>query len=125
MITFLKAQTSSFIASAADFLITLVTVKFFGWYYLPGSISGTVSGGVLNFYINRNWVFDAKSKNYGLQVLKYLLVWTGNLMLVTTGVYLLTHLFNFNYLLSKIASSVLIGITYNYIMQKQFIFSVK
>lgn len=125
MITFLKAQASSLIASVIDFLITILTVKFFGWWYLAGSISGNLAGGALNFYINRKWVFGAEAKDYRPQALKYILVCAGNLILVTLGVYLLTSFLNLNYLIAKILVSILIGISYNYIMQKQFIFSVK
>ncbi|MFC4142132.1 GtrA family protein [Pedobacter mendelii] len=125
MLRYLKAQASSLTASAADFLVTIALVNFFDLGYLTASIAGTFTGGGINFYINRNWVFNATTKMLKWQVFRYVLVWLGNLILVTMGVYLLTHFFYFNYLLSKILLSVLIGITYNYIMQKQFIFSIK
>ncbi|RDC55847.1 GtrA family protein [Pedobacter chinensis] len=125
MITFFKAQASSLAASATDFFITALTVSVFGWWYLTGSIIGTVSGGIINFYINRNWVFNAGLKKVYPQMIRYVLVWVGNLLLVTIFVYLLTHFFNYNYLLSKIAVSIVMGLSYNYYMQKQFIFPVK
>lgn len=125
MITFLKAQASSLMASAVDFSITALTVSFFGWWYVAGSVTGTVSGGVVNFYINRNWVFDAGFKKIGPQIIKYILVWIGNLILVTLFVYILTHYFHLNYLLSKVAVSIVMGFSYNYYMQKQIIFPIK
>jgi len=125
MLTFLKAQASSLTASATDFLITALTVSIFGWWYLAGSIIGTVSGGLVNFYINRNWVFNASRVEVRQQIIRYMLVWLGNLLLVTLFVYLLTRFFSLNYLFSKIAVSVVMGLSYNYYMQKQFIFPVK
>jgi putative flippase GtrA len=125
MLTFLKAQASSLTASATDFLITALTVSIFGWWYLAGSMIGTISGGAVNFYINRNWVFNASSAAVKKQIIRYMLVWLGNLLLVTLFVYLLTRFFNLNYLFSKIAVSVVMGLSYNYYMQKQFIFPVK
>lgn len=125
MATFLKAQVSSLIASAVDFLITALIVNFFGLWYVIASILGTVSGGLMNFSINRDWVFQAGAQNIKPQLFNYILVWFGNLILVTTGVYFLTHFFNLNYLFSKIATSIVVGISYNYFMQKQFIFSIK
>ncbi|MCX2430147.1 GtrA family protein [Pedobacter sp. GR22-10] len=125
MLRFFKAQASSLMASASDFLVTLAAVKLFGLWYLAGSITGTITGGVINFYINRNWVFQAHAKALRWQVVKYIIVWTGNLALLTSGVYLLTHFYHLNYMLSKLLVSVTVGISYNYIMQKQFIFSVK
>jgi putative flippase GtrA len=121
--TYLKAQGSSIIASAIDFGVTVIAVNLFGWWYLAASITGTVSGGIVNFYVNRKWVFESQSTAIKWQILKYILVWAGNLGIVTAGVFILTHFFNLNYMLAKVFSSVLTGISYNYIMQKQFIFS--
>jgi len=123
MFTYLKAQASSLVASAIDFGVTIIAVNLFGWWYLAASITGTVTGGAVNFYVNRKWVFESESKAINWQILKYILVWSGNLIIVTAGVFMLTHFFNLNYVLAKVLSSVLTGISYNYIMQKQFIFS--
>jgi putative flippase GtrA len=123
MFTYLKAQGSSIIASAIDFGVTVITVNLFGWWYLAASITGTVSGGMVNFYVNRKWVFESQSTAIKWQILKYILVWAGNLAIVTAGVFVFTHFFHLNYVLAKVFSSVLTGISYNYIMQKQFIFS--
>ncbi|WP_240916436.1 hypothetical protein [Pedobacter sp. HDW13] len=49
MLIFLKAQASSLTASATDFLITALTVSIFGWWYLAGSMIGTISGELLIF----------------------------------------------------------------------------
>lgn len=123
MFTYLKAQASSLVASAIDFGVTIIAVNLFGWWYLAASIIGTVTGGAVNFYVNRKWVFESESTAIKWQILKYILVWAGNLIIVTAGVFILTHFFNLNYVLAKVFSSVLTGISYNYIMQKQFIFS--
>jgi len=125
MLRFFKAQASSLTASATDFLMTALTVSFLGWWFVTGSIIGTLSGGVINFYLNRSWVFKAGLNAVHPQIIRYILVWTGNLLLVTLFVYLLTHFFNINYLHAKIAVSIAIGLSYNYYMQKQFIFPTK
>jgi len=123
MLIYLKAQASSLVASATDFGVTIIAANLFGWWYLAASITGTVTGGAVNFYVNRKWVFESESTAIKWQILKYVLVWTGNLIIVTAGVFMLTHFFNLNYVLAKVLSSILTGVSYNYIMQKQFIFS--
>ena len=123
LLTYIKAQGSSLTASAVDFSITVIATNFFGLWYVMASVLGTVSGGVVNFYVNRKWVFESQSPNMKRQIARYILVWVGNLIIVTAGVYLLTHFFNLNYVLSKIIISVITGLSYNYIMQKQFIFT--
>ncbi len=122
MLTFLKAQASSLTATLVDYMITWFCVSVFGIWYVAGSVLGTVSGGVVNFYMGRNWVFNASNTELKSQILKYILVWGGNLLIVTSGIYLLTHYLNVNYLISKVIISGLIGTVYNYFMQKKFIF---
>ena len=123
MLTFLKAQAAAFTATASDYVVTYLCVSIFGFWYLAGSVAGTVVGGVINFYMGRKWVFNAENKNLKAQILKYVLVWCGNLAIVTGGIYLLTHYFNVNYMISKLIISGVIGTLYNYFMQKKFIFT--
>ena len=56
------------------------------------------------------------------QILKYILVWNGNLLLTSSGIFLVTHYMEINYAISKIMISVLVGISYNYLLQKNFVF---
>jgi putative flippase GtrA len=122
MLTFLKAQAASLVASGADFLITVLLVEIAGINPLPALIEGTVCGGIINFIINRYWVFNAGRKKTQVQVIRYSLVWTGSLLLNASGFYLLTHFTNFHYILSKILVSLLVGFLYNYFLQKRFVF---
>jgi putative flippase GtrA len=122
MATFVKAQVASLSASIIDFLTTLVCTQVFHFWYVIGSVAGTTAGGLLNFTLGRNWVFDSKERGVGGQVLKYILVWTGNLLLTTGGVFLVTHYLHVNYILSKIIVSGTLGTGYNYLMQKKFVF---
>jgi putative flippase GtrA len=120
---FLKAQVSSLTASFLDFLTTLVCKQVLNFGVIPGSATGTIVGGIVNFLIGRNWVFDSAGGKIQNQAGKYLLVWFGNLLLTTSAVYAVTHFFHFsNYVISKIIVSCVIGVPYNYLMQKKFVF---
>ena len=72
--------------------------------------------------MNRSWVFGAKEQKIHFQAFKYVLVWIGNLVLVSGGVFVLTNYGGVSYLVSKITVSVTIGICYNYVLQKRFVF---
>jgi len=122
MATFVKAQVASLSASIIDFLTTLVCTQVFHFWYVVGSVVGTTAGGVVNFMMGRNWVFGSKEKNINIQILKYVLVWSGNLLLTTGGVFLVTHYLHVNYILSKIIVSGTVGTGYNFLMQKKFVF---
>jgi putative flippase GtrA len=121
MATFLKAQASSLTATAVDYLVTFLLQILFQWS-MPASILGTVSGGIVNFTMNRSWVFEARGKKIQSQAIKYILVWIGNLILVTVGVFVLIKWGGLSLMVAKIIVSLLVGFFYNYILQKRFVF---
>ncbi|MBD1391723.1 GtrA family protein [Mucilaginibacter glaciei] len=123
MATFVKAQASSFIASTFDFLTTVVCKEFFYLWYVTATLLGTIAGGIINFVLGRVWVFEGREKNIPQQVLKYLLVWGGNSLLNTSGVFLVTHYTGLSYIISKALVSISVGISYNYFLQKKFVFA--
>jgi len=122
MATFVKAQVASLSASIIDFLTTLVCTQVFHIWYVAGSVIGTTAGGLVNFIMGRNWVFESTARSVKGQLFKYILVWTGNLLLTTAGVFMVTHYLHVNPVLSKIIVSCSVGTTYNYLMQKKFVF---
>ena len=122
MIRFAKAQLASFIASSVDYFITILCVEFLGFWYVAGSSTGTILGGMTNFSIGRNWVFKGGERERRIQLFRYFLVWTGYLLLTTIGVYMLTHFAHYNYLVAKINVSLFLAIAYNYPLQKRFVF---
>lgn len=122
MATFIKAQAASLAATCFDFLTTIVLVNVFGWWYLAGSVTGTIAGGLLNFMIGRLWAFNAGEGKIEWQFIKYVLVWTGNLLLNAAGVFMITQYIGLSYVISKVITAVVVGIGYNYVLQKKFVF---
>jgi putative flippase GtrA len=120
--TFFKAQASSLTATLVDFTVTVLLKEWLNAWYLVASVLGTISGGIVNFSMNRRWVFSMRHKQVHSQAFKYILVWGGNLFLVSSGVFLLTHYGGFSYFESKIAVSLVVGFFYNYTLQKRFVF---
>lgn len=123
MITFLKANTASLIASISDFLITVLLVQCFGIAVLAATVTGTITGGIINFLTGRHWVFRAGDKRVVNQFGRYALVWCGNLLLNAGGTYVLTSQAGLHYTLSKVSTSILVAFLYNYPLQKNFVFS--
>jgi putative flippase GtrA len=122
MIKFAKAQLASSIASLVDYFITVFLVEAVGFWYLAGSTTGTIIGGITNFSIGRQWVFKGGIKERHIQLFRYAMVWTGYLVLTTFGIYLLTHFGHFNYLISKVIVSLFLAVAYNFPLQKRFVF---
>ena len=122
MLTFLKANISSSIASFLDYLVTVFLVSLFRIDVVVASSTGTVCGGILNFFIGRTWVFESRKRKVHKQVFRYGIVWTGNLVLNTGGMYVLTKLLLVHYLPAKLFVSLLVGFCYNYVLQKKYVF---
>jgi putative flippase GtrA len=125
MLTFLKAQTASIVATAIDYLITNALVLVTGAspaMVALASVEGAACGGIVNFIINRSWVFNEGQNRTRVQITRYILVWTGSVLLNASGMYLFTYFTTINVAISKILVSVLVGVFYNYFLQKRFVF---
>lgn len=122
MVTFVKAQAASLTATLVDFSVFLILTEVFNCWYLAASITGTISGGITNFMLGRMWVFNARNGGIPKQAVKYILVWAGNLLLVSAGVFIVKEYVGLTPLLSKIIVSLIVGFTYNYFLQKRFVF---
>ncbi|HEU0109866.1 MAG TPA: GtrA family protein [Flavisolibacter sp.] len=122
MRTFAKAQVASLIASIVDYWFTIIAVELFGLWYVSASACGTMAGGITNFSLGRNWVFRNREKAAQAQLFKYGVVWCGYLVLTTTGVFMLTHYMNLNYIISKVVVSLFMAVSYNYPLQKKYVF---
>jgi putative flippase GtrA len=123
MQTFIRSQASSIISTLFDFLTTIVCKEFFYFAVVFSSVLGTIVGGITNFALGRNWVFNKREKKMPLQIVKYVLIWNGNLLLTTLGVFIANHYFDINYIVSKIIVAVIMGVSYNYLLQKKFVFA--
>jgi len=123
MITFLKANIASLVASLSDFLMTVLLVQLCRTNVVMASAAGTVTGGIVNFLIGRHWVFHAGDEKALRQLGKYALIWSGNLLLNTGGVYVLACQAGLHYTVSKVVTSLLVAFLYNYPLQKNFVFS--
>lgn len=122
MLTFLKAQTASVGATIIDFLVTVLAVEFFGSWYVSATMLGTISGGITHFFLGRGWVFQSEDPNVFTQGIRYFIIWNGSLLLNAAGIFLITHYTGVSYIISKVTTSIVIGIGYNYTMQKKFVF---
>ena len=119
---FFKSQLASFLSSSADYCFTAIAVELFGFWYVLGTALGTITGGFVNFSLGRTWVFNSKERAAPVQLLRYFMVWLGYLILSTSGIYLLTHYLHINYLITKLTITLMLALSYNYPLQKAFVF---
>lgn len=116
---------ASFISSLVDYGCTVMAVELLGFWYVWGSGMGTVTGALVNFSLGRIWVFQSREGAAPVQLFRYSIVWIGYLVLVSWGIYILTHSFHINYLYSKLFITLMLGISYNYPLQKSYVYKYK
>ena len=122
MKSFIRLQLASIAGSILDFSSTWLWVNIFHAWYVGATIAGNLLGGTLLFILCRNWVFRKISGEIPFQAAKFVLVFAGSIVLSSVGVYLLTHFGSIQYMASKVICSVLLGVSYNYILQAKYVF---
>ena len=120
---FIKVQIGSLLGSAADFIVTILCTELGLSWYLVSNIMGNCAGGFIQFGLSRRWIFKKSKTRMPVQLLKYLFFFLGNILLSGIGIYAFTQYLNINYIVSKLLSSILLGVSYNYYLQKHFVFA--
>ena len=123
MNSYLKAQSALIMGSMVDFLVSFLLVSWLDCWYLAGNLAGNISGATTQFILSRNWVFPGSHGKIGIKIFKFILVYIGNLLLSALAVYFFTRSIGLHYMLSKLLSSAILGLTYNYFLQKKFVFN--
>jgi putative flippase GtrA len=120
MYTYIKANLAAIAASLADFLLFFLLVHTGGMKVAPATTTGMVCGGILAFALGRTWVFDAREGMAAGQVIRYALVWVGNIAISTFLVKTLAMYVH--YMVARVGVSIMMGLTYSYFLQRWFVF---
>ncbi len=120
-----KAQFSAWMATALDFVVTLVLGKFIGIWYATATFVGALSGGTVNCVVNYRWVFHGSDQKKYNVAMKYVLVWLVSIMLNTYGTYFVTEATGMDFIISKMIVAVLVAVFWNYQMQRIYVFKHK
>jgi len=119
---FFSSQIAAFIGTVVDFITVILLTELFGIWYVVSNVVGAFFGAVVNFWLGRSWVFKSTESKIHHQAFRYALVSFGSIILNTLGVYLLTEYLKLNYIFSKIIIAISIAFTYNFFLQKEFVF---
>jgi putative flippase GtrA len=123
MQVYIKVQVASILGSLVDYGTTILLTEIFHRPYLISNLLGNILGGISQFNLCKYWVFKNSKSRTSLQAMRFILAFIGNLILSAAGVYLFTHFIGLNYIVSKTITSVALGLSYNYWMQKKFVFA--
>lgn len=125
IVTFCKAETSAAVASAVDFMVTLILVELLGMWYGYATFIGALSGGVVNCSVNYRWVFTAQRMGKAQIAMRYILVWVGSIVLNTLFTYLVTEYVGISYIVAKVLVAIMVAVLWNYQMQRSYVFACR
>jgi len=120
--TLLKYNTVAIIATAVDYSLFLILSALFHVWYLFASFTGLIMGGVTAFVLQRNWTFKKKDGKLSKQVVRYFFVWATSIILNMAGLYLAVEFAGIQSIIAKVAVSIIVGIGFNFLMNKYFVF---
>lgn len=119
---FFSAQVAAFLGTVVDFATVILLTELAGIWYVTSNIIGAALGAITNFLLGRYWVFESTEKKIYNQAFRYFLVAMGSLVLNTLGLYLLTEYTSLHYVFSKIIVALIIAFTFNFFLQKNFVY---
>ena len=122
MRAYFKFTASSVIATVLDYTLTIFLTEIVLVMYVVSSAIGLISGGTMNYLINKNWVFQRRGRRDVRAAMLYCMVWVLNLIMNTLGLYALTELAAIDYRFSKVITSVIVGVLLSYFAQKNIVF---
>lgn len=123
---FAKAELSASLASMVDFGLAIGLVYSELLTYGYANIIGVVCGGITNCVVNTKLVFDKTGRRARSIAMRYLLVWTGSMLLNGGGTNLVTWLLGARYFVFvKATIAILVAVSFNYPLQRMFVFRVK
>ena len=122
IILFFRYYVVAVLATITDFLVFIILSEIISFWYVSSTFISTICGGIIAFLLNRNWTFMGKDGKLSIQAIKYFIVWGGSILLNTLGIYLIVENTSIEEITSKIIISIIVGVGYNFFMNKYFVF---
>lgn len=120
--TFIRAQLASVIATVFDFSTLVICVERLHFAYQYATAVGALLGAITNFLIGRYWSFRVPQDSIRGQAWRYSLVAGSSLGLNVGGVIFFTEEMRLQYWQSKLVTSCLVGVFFNFTLHRLFVF---
>jgi len=122
IVSFLRYNVVAVFATFVDFLVFVFLIEVINVWYIGATIIAAISGGIVAYFLNQNWVFMSKEGRLSKQAIKFFIVWGSSILLNTTGLYLIVENTQINEIISKIIVAVVVGLGFNFLMNKFYVF---
>lgn len=126
--SFAKAQLSAFIGGIVDYLIMIICTELIHVHYTISIVIGGLIGATVNFSLNRHWTFIIEGNSRAplhVQLLKFIPVVLGSIVLKSSGTYLFTTLTKLDYKISRLIVELFVSLGFNYLLQRYWVFNYK
>jgi len=117
-----RHQIAGAIAFLVDFVIFVILTDLVDIWYVPATALAALVGAVLNFTLSTKWSFPGSKNSLKSQMLRYIIVSAGSIVLNTILVYLFTELVGLNEKISKLITAALVGSIYNFLLMRNYVF---
>ncbi|HTN38534.1 MAG TPA: GtrA family protein [Arachidicoccus sp.] len=122
ILQFLKSELSSLSSTIVDLSVFTICSVVLHQNIIISTSAGVITGGVINFLMNRNFAFKSFEHKKSHQVFRFFLVWTGSLLLNTFGTYLFVEKLFINKFVSRLTVGLIVRFCYNFPLLKYFVF---
>lgn len=125
---FLKAQLSAFAGGLIDYGVMILCTELLHIHYTISIAIGGIIGAVFNFSVNRYWTFNsnkASNSPVGGQLVRFVFVVTGSILLKSSGTFLFTNWLRIDYKISRIIVDIIVSLGFNYTLQTYWVFKKK
>jgi putative flippase GtrA len=120
--TFIRSQIVSITATSIDFIISIFLHEFLALYYVTATTIGSICGAFTSFLLGRNWAFLNKNGKIRKQVFRFIVISIFSIFANTTGVFFFKENFDISFIASRIIVAVLVGVFFNFFMNRYFVF---
>jgi putative flippase GtrA len=122
LLVFIKAQASAFIGGLVDYSVMISLTELVHFHYTVSILISGIVGAVVNFYINRKWTYRADKVEVKGQLLKFVVVVIGSVLLKSAGTYFFTNWLRIDYKISRVVTDILVSLGFNYTLQTYWVF---
>ena len=122
--SFSRYTVSASVATLTDFSVLYCLKEFLGLRPFVATFIGACCGAIVAFLLGRNWTFLNREGKVSRQGAKFFLVVIGSILLNTFGEYLLTEVWPLShYMIARVIVAVTVGLSWNFPMQRYFVFN--
>ena len=119
---FARAQAAAFLGGLIDYGSMIAFVELLHIHYTISIAFSGIIGAIANFSINRYWTYKAHHYPAGNQLVRFVFVVAGSILLKSSGTYLLTTWLKTDYKISRIITDIFVSIGFNFTLQKYWVF---